>query len=149
MSSRHDPANSLLHIIENAERAARHIAGTDRDAFERNEWARDAVERRVERVCEAVHRLGERAEQLMPGQPWSDIRGMGNRPRHVARTEKIVAGAISQRTERHADGFYYCHAFGSNVGPVMFSSLDEVAEYLRSNPRSGVRMVESLAARVH
>ena len=35
------------------------------------------------RVCEAAHRLGEHAGELMPGQPWGDIRGMGNRLRHA------------------------------------------------------------------
>lgn len=83
MPSRHDPADSLHHIIENAERVARYIAGLDRQAFEQNEWARDAVERCIERICEAAIRLGHRAEELMPGQPWGDIRGMGNRLRHA------------------------------------------------------------------
>ena len=36
----------------------------------------------VERICEATVRLGEEADDLMPSQPWSDIRGMGNRLRH-------------------------------------------------------------------
>lgn len=70
-------------MIENAERVARYLASMDRQAFEENEWALDAVERCIERICEAAHRLGERAEELMPGQPWSDIRGMGNRLRHA------------------------------------------------------------------
>lgn len=83
LPSRHDPADSLHHIIENAERVARYLAGMDRQAFEQHEWARDAVERCIERVCEAAHRLGERAEEIMPGQPWGDIRGMGNRLRHA------------------------------------------------------------------
>ena len=83
MPSRHNPADSLHHIIENAERVARHLAGMDCQAFEQNETVRDAVERCIERVCEATHRLGERAEELMPGQPWGDIRGMGNRLRHA------------------------------------------------------------------
>ncbi len=83
MPSRHDPADSLHHIIENAERVARYLVGLDRYTFEQSEWARDAVERCIERVCEAAIRLGERAEELMPGQPWSDIRGMGNRLRHA------------------------------------------------------------------
>jgi uncharacterized protein with HEPN domain len=55
----------------------------DRQAFEQNEAMRDAVERCIERVCEAAYRLGQRAEELMPGQPWGDIRGMGNRLRHA------------------------------------------------------------------
>ena len=83
MPSKHDPADSLHNIIENAERVARYLAGLDRRAFEQNEAMRDAVERCIERVCEAAYRLGERAEELMPGQPWRDIRGMGNRLRHA------------------------------------------------------------------
>ncbi len=83
MPSRHDPADSLYHIIENAERVARYLAGLDRKAFEQSEWARDAVEPCIERVCEAAYRLGDRAEELMPTQPWGDIRGMGNRLRHA------------------------------------------------------------------
>lgn len=83
MPSKHDPADSLRDIIDNAERVARYLAGMDRQAFVQNGRARDAVERCIERVCEAVHRLGERAEELMPGQPWGDIRGMGNRLRHA------------------------------------------------------------------
>ena len=83
LPSRHDPAESLRHIIENAARIARYLAGLDQKSFARNERARDAVERCIERVCEATVRLGDQAEALMPGQPWSDIRGMGNRLRHA------------------------------------------------------------------
>jgi uncharacterized protein with HEPN domain len=78
-------ADCLSDIVENAERIAAYIAGLDDVSFERNELVRDAVESCVERVREAVHRLGTRAEMLMPGQPWADIRGMGNRLRHAYR----------------------------------------------------------------
>jgi uncharacterized protein with HEPN domain len=54
----------------------------DRAAFGRNGLVRDAVERCLERICEAAHRLGAQAEVLMPTQPWGEIRGMGNRLRH-------------------------------------------------------------------
>jgi uncharacterized protein with HEPN domain len=81
--SRHDPADSLADIIENAERVERYLTGIDRDVFAGNGLMRDAVERCMERVCEAAHRLGERAADLMPNQPWGDIRGMGNRLRHA------------------------------------------------------------------
>ena len=83
MPSRHDPADSVADIIENAERVGIYLFGMDRQAFERDGKTRDAVERCLERICEAAHRLGGRAAQLMPNQPWSDIRGMGNRLRHA------------------------------------------------------------------
>lgn len=83
MPSRHDPADSLADIVENAELIERYLAGMDRAAFGRDGRTRDAVERCLERVCEAAHRLAGRAEALMPGHPWGDIRGMGNRLRHA------------------------------------------------------------------
>jgi uncharacterized protein with HEPN domain len=73
----------MADIIENAERVEGYVAGMDRSTFERDGRTRDAVERCLERICEAAHRLGKRAEELMPGQPWGDIRGMGNRLRHA------------------------------------------------------------------
>lgn len=82
MPSRHDPAESLADIIENVERIALYIAGMDQAAFVRDLRTRDAVERCLGRVCEAAHRLGDRAAELAPEQPWRDIRGMGNRLRH-------------------------------------------------------------------
>ena len=83
MPSRHDPADSLADIIENAERIEQYLTGMDRAAFASNGLLRDAVERCMERVCEAAHRLGEHAAELLPNQPWGDIRGMGNRLRHA------------------------------------------------------------------
>lgn len=80
---RHDPADCLNDIAENAQRIEGYVAGMDRAAFERDGRTRDAVERCVERVCEAVYRLGDRAEALMPGHSWGDIRGTGNRLRHA------------------------------------------------------------------
>ena len=83
MSSKHDPCDSLRHIIDNAETVARNLDGLDQHTFQRSAWAAAATERHIERVCEACFRLGDRAEELMPGQPWADIRGMGNRLRHA------------------------------------------------------------------
>ena len=83
MPSKHDPADSLADIIENAERIEQYLTGVDRAGFAGNGLLRDAVERCMERVCEAAHRLGEHAAELMPNQPWGDIRGMGNRLRHA------------------------------------------------------------------
>ena len=83
MPSKHDPADTLADIIENAERIESYLAGMDRDTFAGSGLVRDAIERCLERVCEASHRLGKRAAELMPDQPWGDIRGMGNRLRHA------------------------------------------------------------------
>jgi uncharacterized protein with HEPN domain len=85
LPSKHDPADSLADIIDNAGRIDGYIAGMDRNAFERNGLVRYGVERCLERICEATFRLGDSAEALMPGQPWGGIRGMGNRLRHAYR----------------------------------------------------------------
>jgi uncharacterized protein with HEPN domain len=73
----------LADIIDNAERIARYRAEIDHDTLSSDGLRRDGIERCLERICEAVHRLGDRAEALMPGPPWADIRGMGNRLRHA------------------------------------------------------------------
>jgi uncharacterized protein with HEPN domain len=78
-----DPSECLADIIENAERIAVYIADMDQAAFTRNGLVRDAVERCLERICEAAHRLGPRATEMIPDQPWGDIRGLGNRLRHA------------------------------------------------------------------
>jgi uncharacterized protein with HEPN domain len=82
LSSKHDPIDCLEHVVENAGWIASYINGMSREQFADNRLVRDAVERCVERICEAAHRLGDRAQALMPNQPWADIRGMGNQLRH-------------------------------------------------------------------
>ena len=81
MPSRNDPAASLVDVLENLERIEGCVAGLDREAFGGDTLRRDAVERCLERICEA--RLGEKAAELAPSQPWGDIRGMGDRLRHA------------------------------------------------------------------
>lgn len=73
LPSRHDPAGSLADLIENAERIDHYLQGVGRSAFAANGMLRDAVERCLERVCEAAHRLGESAGEMMPSQPWGAI----------------------------------------------------------------------------
>jgi uncharacterized protein with HEPN domain len=82
-SSRHRVADCLEDILDNISRIEGYIADVDRSALEQDGLRRDAVERCLERVCEAAHRLGDRATALMPDQSWDDIRGMGNRLRHA------------------------------------------------------------------
>ena len=83
MPSKHDPAASFADILENLERIQDYVAGLDREAFGGDTLRRDAVERCLERICEAAFRLGEKAAELAPSQPWGDIRGLGNRLRHA------------------------------------------------------------------
>jgi uncharacterized protein with HEPN domain len=80
----YDAADCVADIIDNAGRIERYLTGVDRARFEADGLTRDAVERCVERICEAVHRLGDRAEALMPDHPWGDIRGMGNKLHSVS-----------------------------------------------------------------
>lgn len=58
----------------------------------------------------------------------------------VCRIERVISGAMTGRVERGSDGLFACHVFGSNVDPLGFATLDEVADFLRSTPRAGVRM---------
>jgi uncharacterized protein with HEPN domain len=81
--SKPDPAAALADILQNIERIDDYLAGVDRETFGRDALRRDAVERCLERLCEAAFRLGDNAAELAPDQPWADIRGMGNRLRHA------------------------------------------------------------------
>jgi uncharacterized protein with HEPN domain len=54
----------------------------DRDTLRNDGLRYDAVERCLERICDAAFRLGDRAGELLPEQPWRAIRGLGNRLRH-------------------------------------------------------------------
>lgn len=51
-------------------------------AFEEDRKTYDAVERCLERICEAAAKLGDMAVHLMPNQPWQKIRALGNFLRH-------------------------------------------------------------------
>lgn len=83
MSFKHDAAGCLKDILDNISLIDGYIAGVSRDAFAGDDKTRDAVERCLERICEAIVRLGRRTEELMPDQPSAAIRGMRNRLRHA------------------------------------------------------------------
>jgi len=93
-----DQVALLNDIVENIERIQSYVNGLDRTSFERDSRTYDAVERCVERICEAAVRLGESAEILMPNQPWSEIRGTGNWLRHAY--HRIDARLIWETVER-------------------------------------------------
>ena len=81
--SSHDPAVCVADILDNIERIRSYVGRMDRTQFEHDGRTRDAVERCLERICEAAVRLGNHATRLAPDQPWADIRGMGNQLRHA------------------------------------------------------------------
>jgi hypothetical protein len=58
----------------------------------------------------------------------------------VSRIERIVGGAVTGTAKRYRNGKFKCHHAGTNENPQWFATLDEVADFLRTNPRSGVRM---------
>jgi uncharacterized protein with HEPN domain len=76
------PARRLQDIIENAQAIQGYVAGMDVTAFQKDQKTCDAVERCLERISEAAAKLGDLASLLAPGQPWQEIRALGNRLRH-------------------------------------------------------------------
>jgi len=75
-------ARRIEDIIDNVRAIQRYTAGMDLGAFQRDQKTYDAVERCLERISEAVAKLGDLAPVLMPNQPWPEIRALGNRLRH-------------------------------------------------------------------
>jgi uncharacterized protein with HEPN domain len=84
-------ADWLADIVENCDRIARHVAGQTRDSYCADEKTIDAVERCLQRICEAATRLrhdeirgdaGPSLETLYAEVPWDDVRGMGDILRH-------------------------------------------------------------------
>ena len=76
------PARRLEDIVENAQAIQRYVAGMNVTTFEKDQKTYDAVERCLERISEAAAKLGDLALSLVPGQPWQEIRALGNRLRH-------------------------------------------------------------------
>ena len=75
------PTRRLRDIIANIDRVRAHVQDTPSDVpFD--EKTRDAVERCLERISEAVKKLGSEIEEREPDIPWRSIRGLGNVLRH-------------------------------------------------------------------
>jgi len=66
-------------------------AGMDFEAFRSHPMAVAAVERKLQIISEAAIRLGDKAERRIPGQPWREIRGMGNHLRHACERVDLVS----------------------------------------------------------
>ena len=78
-----DPTRRLEDILANILCIEEYKARVANQAeFEEDHLVYDAVERCLERISEAASKLGEQAELLCPGIPWSRVRGLGNILRH-------------------------------------------------------------------
>jgi len=73
----------LQEIIDNIDRIAGYVAGLEQAAFEADGRTVDAVERCLQRLTEAVIKIGpERMAAISPQTPVDAVRGLGNMLRH-------------------------------------------------------------------
>ncbi len=76
-------ARHLSQAVENIQHIEGYVDGIDEGAFRQDQKTRDAVERCLQRVIEALDRIKkQKSEYLIPDLPWRDIQGLGNRLRH-------------------------------------------------------------------
>src|SRR5215469_3868800 len=68
--------------IYNIDAIGRYTGGMTERQFLADEKTFDATQLCLLRISEAAKKLGALAKDLAPGQPWGDIRGLGNRLRH-------------------------------------------------------------------
>ena len=76
------PLLRLEDILDNIERIQRYTNDYDFNRFARDTQCHDAVERCLLRISEAARKLEDLAESIVPNQPWSHIRAVGNVLRH-------------------------------------------------------------------
>lgn len=73
----------LQDIVDNVDRIERYLSHFDYAAFADDPRTVDAVERCLQRITEAVVKIGpERMAEISPRTPIDAVRGLGNRLRH-------------------------------------------------------------------
>ena len=73
----------LQDIIDTIDRIQRYTSGLDLPGFAADDRTIDAVERCLQRITEAVIKIGaERMAQISPRTPVDAVRGLGNLLRH-------------------------------------------------------------------
>ena len=83
MSSK-DPNVRLNDIVDNAERIEEYVRGLNETTFATDRKTLDATERCLERIAEAVVKIGaERMLLIAPDLPVERVRGLGNMLRHA------------------------------------------------------------------
>lgn len=79
-----DEARRLRDVIENIDNATRYLGGRDAEAFAADQMPVDAVERCIERMAEAMIKIGaERMAEIAPDIPLPGIRQLDNILRHA------------------------------------------------------------------
>jgi uncharacterized protein with HEPN domain len=88
----------LLDIVENAQYVADYLNGMNFQQFVESRMAVDAIERCLQRITEAVIRIGEQRMAAIAAEvPFHALRGLGNRLRHeydMIDHEIIFAAAV-------------------------------------------------------
>ncbi|MFP5205652.1 MAG: DUF86 domain-containing protein [Acidobacteriota bacterium] len=78
-----DPESCLRDIRDSIRLIEEFVTGLDFERYRRDLKTQAAVERKFLVISEAAVRLGDDAERLCAGVPWSEIRGIGNWLRHA------------------------------------------------------------------
>ena len=73
----------LQDILTGVENISLFLGDIDFEAYQLDLKTKSAVERQLQIITEAAHRLGDDADILCPGPDWKAIRGMGNWLRHA------------------------------------------------------------------
>jgi uncharacterized protein with HEPN domain len=77
-----NPVLRLEDILENIVLIAEYTRDYSHERFSQDRKCQDAVERCLLRISEAATKLEGSIENLIPSQPWSEIRAVGNVLRH-------------------------------------------------------------------
>lgn len=83
--SKSDPATRLVHILDSIEAIESYVAGQTLESFLADTKSRDAVERRLEIICEATKallRLQPDLPSRRPDIPWAEISRMREKLAH-------------------------------------------------------------------
>lgn len=78
-----DPFESLTDIVEHIGHIEGFLKGMGPVDLAGDQRTMFACQYALLVISEAAKRLGPKAEELCPGFPWRDIRGVGNRLRHA------------------------------------------------------------------
>jgi len=77
-----DPARRLRDILDNISRIRSHMQGIAAQQFVADHKTQDAVERCLERICEAARKLGDIFDAKYPEVEFPKLRQLGSVLRH-------------------------------------------------------------------